>query len=124
MYRNYIIGMDKLRSVIESNRTVGGVPYEIFKQAMDWNTENMREIYSILHELTMTKLFQLEYKVGDIVLSVQCDKGDIDAAVEAVERMSSKMSKKIFDKERLSMLVKAGTDKVTGKKDDTNTIYN
>ena len=109
--------------MLDTNRTTEGVPYEIFKQAMDWNTENMRELYAILHELAMTKMFVLEYRVGDVVLSVRCDNGDIEPAVTAIEKMSEKLSKKIFDKERLALLVKSSADKSGGKKDESNTIY-
>jgi len=81
------------------------VPYDIFKQAMELNTENLKQLYSMLHEINMEKNFFIDIDMGGIKFQVSGTQANSDNVVKAADKMVEKFSKKFFNKTELKKMV-------------------
>lgn len=95
------------------------VPYEIFRQAMEWNTENMKHLYDLMHQLATEQAFRIEFSIGEISFVFTGRHQDSDKIIESAERMVASITKKLLDKERTELISKS-TKRNT---DDKEKIY-
>jgi hypothetical protein len=97
--------LNKLTGELNKNPPIF-VPYEIFRQAMDIQTENLKQLYSMLHELNMEKNFTVEIDMGGIKFVVCGDSQNSQNVVKAADLMVDKFTKKFFTKAELTKLTK------------------
>lgn len=95
------------------------VSQEVFRQTMDFFSENLRDLFSLIRDYAMERPFELEYKFGDISISSRCDHNDVSMSVTTVEKMVTQLSKKVFDKERLMLLKQSSGGKTDNDKDSS-----
>lgn len=96
------------------------VPYDIFKQYTELNTENLKQLYSMLHEINMEKNFFIDIDMGGIKFQVSGAQANSENVVKAADKMVEKFTKKFFNKADLKKLI---TD--TNRKDaDVKKGYN
>lgn len=84
------------------------VPYDIFKQAMEWNGENLKEIYSMIHTMNMEKPFSIEMNAGDFGFVVSGTREEADKITQSAKELSDMILQKVFSKNAMKMLVKKG----------------
>lgn len=82
------------------------VTYDIFKQAMELSTENMKTIYNVLHEIASEKTFSIDFSVGEFNFSISGRHEDADKIIETSEKMANRLSNKLLNCERLGLLNK------------------
>jgi hypothetical protein len=87
------------------------VPYEIFKMAMDLNTENLKEIYSMMHQINMERPYSIEMKAGDFGFSVTGSREDADKIAATSRELTEIILKKVFSKDAMKLLMKREPNK-------------
>ncbi len=113
--------MDRMKMAIERLKKDApneSVSYPVFIQTMDFLTENMMQVYSLLHQAAMEKTFTFDFRVGDVILSTTCGHDDIERATKMMEKLAKSLADKILDPERLKIISKIAQGK---QKDDQST---
>jgi hypothetical protein len=87
------------------------VPYEVFKQAMEVNGENLKEIYSMMHTINMERPYCVEMNAGDFGFSVSGPKEDMEKISKVAQEMTDAILKKVFSKDAMKLLVKKPPEK-------------
>lgn len=95
------------------------VTYEVFHAANDITLENMRELYSMIHDLTMEKLFTVDFKIGDINIILSSSSGDKDSLIQTAEKMITDLLTRI---ERVQKIPDLRKDEQR-KKDETDKAF-
>lgn len=97
--------MDNFINELETKKPTY-VSYEMFKQALELNTENLRQLYSMLHDLIMEKTFVVDVDMGGIKFIVSGNNDNTDNVIEAANKMVDKLTKKFYTKGELDRMVK------------------
>ena len=74
------------------------LPYEVFKQYNALVTENMKQIYNMLHHITMSKNVVIEFAFGDVNFSMTGPAEDFDKLTEKSEDMVKIILKRLTSK--------------------------
>jgi len=112
---------EKLNDMIKdlNNKQPIFVPYDIFKQAMEWNTENMKVLYDVMHEIASEKTFKVDFTIGEFSFSFSGRYEDSKKIIDSAEKMSCKLANKLLKAERIGMLSKD----VKRTTDDSKRLY-
>lgn len=97
--------MSEFLTEMESKKTTF-VSYEVFKQALEINTENLRELYSMLHEMIMEKNFVIDVDMGGIKFVVSGSNENMENVINAADKMVDKLTKKFYTKSELNKMMK------------------
>lgn len=87
------------------------VPYEVFKQAMEINGENMKEIYSMMHSINMEKMYTIEMNAGDFGFIISGPSCESEMIVKTAKDLTDSILGKVFSKNAMKMLVKKPVEK-------------
>jgi CRISPR/Cas system CSM-associated protein Csm2 small subunit len=82
------------------------VSFELFKQTMELNTENLRQLYSMIHDINMQKAYTIELDMGGIKFAISGEHKNSDNVVKAAEKLIDKLTKKFYTKEELQKMSK------------------
>lgn len=95
------------------------VSMEVFKSAMELNTENMRQLYEMLHDINMEKVFSMEMDLGGIKFILAGSDANSDMVIKAAEKMIELLTSKFFTKHELKKFL----DDTKRKEIDGQKIY-
>ena len=80
------------------------VPYDVFRQFVDINTENLRQLYAMLHELNMQKNFSIEMDMGGLKFAVSGNHNKSKDVMKAADLMVDHLSKKFYTRSELKRM--------------------
>lgn len=106
-FQNFIKRMQEYSKTLQQvSPTTQAVSFELFKQSMELNTENLRQLYSMIHDINMTKIYTIELDMGGIKLAITGDQKNSDDVIKSAERLIDKLAEKFYTKEELQKLSK------------------
>jgi len=82
------------------------VSFELFKQSMELNTENLRQLYSMIHDLNMQKSYSIEIDMGGIKMAITGEQKNSDNVIKAAEKLIDKLTKKFYTRAEIEKLSK------------------
>lgn len=118
-FYNTFLAESKKFALDMNKRDMIFVPYDIYKQNLELMTENLRELYEILHDITMEKMFTIDFKIGDLSYTLSGRHEDSDKIIEASEKLAEKILVKILDEKKLENI----KNEIRRSKDDSQRSY-
>lgn len=74
------------------------LPYEVFKQYNELLTENMKQLYGMLHSINMTKAVSVEFRLGDMEFCMTGPHQELDKLTEKAETMIKQILNRLTKK--------------------------
>jgi CRISPR/Cas system CSM-associated protein Csm2 small subunit len=82
------------------------VPLDVFRTTVELSTENMRQLYAMLHEMNMEKGFSMEMDLGGIKFVLAGSEANSENVILAAEKMIELLTSKFYTKNDMEKLMK------------------